>query len=51
LSGLQRFNDLGWTNVWVVQRINEVSTISFAEFGENEIYAPAITNGLSFNFA
>jgi hypothetical protein len=42
---------LGGTNRWIVQRIEQVLTIGFAEFGENEIYAPAITNGLTFNFA
>jgi hypothetical protein len=48
---LQRFNDLGGTNRRVVQRIEQVTSIGFTEFGENEIYAPAVTNGLTFNFA
>jgi hypothetical protein len=47
---LQRFNDLGWTNVWVIQRIEQVSTIGFAEFDKNEVNASAVTNGLTFNF-
>jgi hypothetical protein len=47
---LQRFNDLGWTDRWVVQRIKQVSSIGFTEFGKNEIYASAVTNGLTFNF-
>jgi hypothetical protein len=48
---LQRFNDLGRTNRRVVQRIEQVTTISFAEFGKNEVNASAVTNGLTFNFA
>jgi hypothetical protein len=42
---------LGGTNVWIVQSINQVLTISFTEFGKNEVDASAVTNGLTFNFA
>jgi hypothetical protein len=48
---LQRFNDLGGTNRWIVQRIEQVTTISFTKFGKNEVNASAVTNGLTFNFA
>jgi len=41
---------LGGTNRWIVQRIEQVSSIGFAEFGKNEVDASAVTNGLTFNF-
>jgi hypothetical protein len=50
LSGLQRFNDLSWTNRRIIQRIKQVTTIGFTEFGKNEVNASAVTNGLTFNF-